>query len=244
MATLDLAPRRQPAVTDYPPAVPALLAFVAGYVDVTTFLAFNGLFVAQATGSLVVAGSAFDTGEAAFVKVAAIPMFFLAGIATTMVVRAFGDEKAHAFAATLLIEAGIIGAMVAMAVLLPHDQVLAPLFGLAAMGVQSALARLLLAGYGSTNVMTTNLTQLSIDIETALAGYVTGRSDRDALGAAERVGLVLVTFTLGVVVGGIAFNVLGMVGLMLMVATLVAMATWAVAESRRLKRAGKGGHNG
>jgi len=244
MATLDLEPRRQPAATDYPPGVPGLLAFVAGFVDVTTFLAFNGLFVAQATGSLVVAGSAFETGEATFVKVAAIPMFFLAGIATTLVVRAFGEEREQAFALTLLGEAGIVGAMVLSAILLPHGAALGPLFGLAAMGVQSALARLLVAGYGSTNVMTSNITQLSIDIETALAGYMTGRPDREALGGAERVGLVVVTFTLGVVVGSIAYNVLGMAGLMLMVATLVAMATWIIAERKRLKRAAKGGHNG
>jgi len=244
MATPDLSPRRQPPATDYPPGVPALLAFVAGFVDVTTFLAFNGLFVAQATGSLVVAGSALETGEASLVKVAAIPVFFLAGIATTFVVRALDDDRANALAVTLLGEAGLIGAMVLSALLLPHDVALGPLFGLAAMGVQSALARLLLAGYGSTNVMTSNITQLSIDIETAFAGYVTGRPDREALSGAERLGLVIVTFTLGALVGGIAHNVLGMAGLTLMVATLVAMATWVVAEASRLKRAGKGGHNG
>jgi uncharacterized membrane protein YoaK (UPF0700 family) len=243
MATLDLMPHTQPAATTYPPAVPGLLAFVAGYVDVTTFLAFNGLFVAQVTGSLVVAGSAFDTGEAAFLKVAAIPVFLVAGMATTMVVRAFGEHKALAFAATLVAEAAIIAAMVILSIVLPHDVVMAPLAGLAAMGVQSAMARLLLSGYGSTNVMTSNLTQLSIDIEGALAGYVRGRPDPQALSGAERIGLVLATFTLGVAIGSIAFKVLGMAGLVLMSATLVAMAAWIAAEAKRLNRARKGGHN-
>lgn len=243
MATLDLAPRRQPPAAEYPPTVPALLAFVAGFVDVTTFLAFNGLFVAQATGSLVVAGSAFETGEAAFVKVAAIPVFFIAGIATTIVVRAFGEDRTQALAATLVGEAAIIGAMVLAALLVPHDVVLGPLCGLTAMGVQSAMARLLIAGYGSTNVMTSNLTQLSIDIETALSGYVRGRPDPQALSGAERVGLVVITFTLGVVVGSVAYSVLGMAGLMLMVATLIGLAAWIVAEARRLNRAGKGSQN-
>lgn len=243
MATLDMRPRQQRAATNYPPAVPALLAFVAGFVDVTTFLAFNGLFVAQATGSLVVAGSAFETGGAAFVKVAAIPAFFLAGIATTIVVRAFSKDRTQALAVTLVGEAAIIGAMVLAALLLPHDMVLAPLFGLAAMGVQSATVRLLIDGYGSTNVMTSNLTQLSIDIETALSSYVRGRPDTQALSGAERIGLVAVTFTLGAVVGSIAYNVLGMAGLVMIVATLFGIAAWIIAEARRLNRARKGSQN-
>lgn len=233
----------KPPALDYPPAVPALLAFVAGYVDVTTFLAFNGLFVAQATGSLVVAGAAVETGGAAFVKVAAIPVFFIAGIATTLVVRSFGEEKARAFAITLMGEAGIIGGMVLAALLLPRDVTLGPLFGLAAMGVQSALARLLLSGYGSTNVMTSNITQFSIDVETALAGYVHGRPAREALTGVERIGLILLSFTLGIVLGGIGYHIAGMGGLVLMVATLVAMAAWVVADSGRLHPPGKGEQN-
>ncbi|RYE45745.1 MAG: DUF1275 domain-containing protein [Hyphomicrobiales bacterium] len=60
-----------------------LLAFVASYVDATTFLTFGGFFVAQATGSLVVAGSAFETGNIDVLKLAAIPAFALAGFVTT-----------------------------------------------------------------------------------------------------------------------------------------------------------------
>ena len=234
--------RQSPLAPDYPAAVPGLMAFVAGYVDVTTFLAFNGLFVAQATGSLVVAGAALETGPITFVKVAAIPVFFLAGIATTTLVRGFGPDKSRALAAALLGEALIIGGMV-LAALLSRDITPAPLLGLAAMGVQSALARLLLTGYGSTNVMTSNITQFSIDLETAIAGYFRGTPAPEAWRSAERVGAILGSFALGVIAGGIGYRILGMNGLLLMVSTLCALAAWIAADGRRLNRLGKGGQN-
>jgi hypothetical protein len=40
-----------------PTIVPALLSFVAGYVDSYTYLALFGLFAAQVTGSFVIAGA-------------------------------------------------------------------------------------------------------------------------------------------------------------------------------------------
>ena len=86
--------------------VPTLLAFVAGYVDSCTFLAFNGLFVAQLTGSFVVAGSEFVTSNDGFlVKVLAIPAFFAAGVLTTVIVRAFGAGDRRALVTTLALEA-------------------------------------------------------------------------------------------------------------------------------------------
>jgi uncharacterized membrane protein YoaK (UPF0700 family) len=46
-----------------PLVVPSLLSFVAGYVDSYTYLTLFGLFVAQVTGSFVVAGAELVTHD-------------------------------------------------------------------------------------------------------------------------------------------------------------------------------------
>src|SRR3984885_9579909 len=53
------APRHQPLQK----TMPALLSFVAGYVDSYTYLALFGLFVAQVTGSFVIAGAELVTRD-------------------------------------------------------------------------------------------------------------------------------------------------------------------------------------
>ena len=50
--------------------------------------------------------------------------------------------------------------------------IIALLFGMAAMGVQSALVRLLMRGVASTNVMTTNTTLLAINAAEILLGWI------------------------------------------------------------------------
>jgi uncharacterized membrane protein YoaK (UPF0700 family) len=89
-----------------PTAVPALLAFVAG------FLAFTGLFVAQMTGSFVVAGSELVAKNDGFlIKVLAIPVFFAAGVLTTVIVRALGSDSRRALVATLAFEAVLLAGL-------------------------------------------------------------------------------------------------------------------------------------
>jgi len=46
-----------PVATEPPRAVPILLAAVAGFVDACTYLGLFGFFVAQVTGSYVLAGA-------------------------------------------------------------------------------------------------------------------------------------------------------------------------------------------
>jgi uncharacterized membrane protein YoaK (UPF0700 family) len=71
-----------------PAAIPPLLSFVAGYVDGCMYLALFGLFVAQVTGSFVLAGAQLVTRDpSVVVKVIGIPVLFVAGVATTLMVR-------------------------------------------------------------------------------------------------------------------------------------------------------------
>ena len=46
-----------------PPPIPVVLSVVAGYVDSCTYLGLFGVFVAQATGSFVLAGTLFVKSE-------------------------------------------------------------------------------------------------------------------------------------------------------------------------------------
>jgi len=103
----------------------------------------------------------------------------------------------------------------------------AGLFGLCAMGVQSAFVRLLMSGTPSTNVMTTNTTQLAIDgTEVLLARLWVGRTagfpaPADIAHArkrlAETVPIVL-AFLVGTVAGAVAWHELGFVCLVVPVA--------------------------
>ena len=56
----DMQPIRSIAV---PRTIPVVLSFVAGYVDSSTYLALFGVFVAQVTGSFVIAGVQFVRSE-------------------------------------------------------------------------------------------------------------------------------------------------------------------------------------
>ena len=74
----------------------------------------------------------------------------------------------------------------------------AALSGLAGMGVQNGLTRLILGNYGSTNVMTTNTIKLSIDVADSIlhAGGCRG---------VQQTGIIILAFVAGTAAGGLAF---------------------------------------
>ncbi|WP_198028428.1 YoaK family protein [Mesorhizobium sp. LNHC232B00] len=202
------------------PGLPVTLAFVAGYVDAFTFLAFAGFFVAQATGSFVVAGSELvDPSAGVGLKTLAIPVFVLAGMIVTGVVRKVAGEGHWALVVALVLEALLLTGLAATALFGdPKNLGVAPaLLGLAAMGIQSAAARLLLSGYGSTNVMTSNTTQLSIDLADSL---LTGRVPPRLLQTAA----IMLGFLLGVATGAVVFRAVGLGGLGLAIAIILGAA--------------------
>ena len=241
--TWPMAPDAPAMPETLPAAVPAMLSFIAGYVDSCTFLALFGLYVAQLTGSFVLVGTetvVHDSGVA--IKLLAIPVFGLAGAVTTVLVRR--SRGRAALPATLALEAALlVGLFASWRVGAPLTGrgdpavLLASLCGLSAMGVQSALVRLLVKGCPSTNVMTTNTTLFAVDAtDLVIAWRAHRRAPGDAAAAAayaqvrDRFALlwpIVLGFVIGTIGGAIAYARLDLWCLLLAIGVIAALAAWA-----------------
>jgi uncharacterized membrane protein YoaK (UPF0700 family) len=225
-----------------------LLSFVAGYVDACTFLALFGLFVAQVTGSFVIAGAAPVVHEAGLLlKALAIPVFMLAAAAATILVGLTRTTRQTAWPWVLGLEGILLIAFLWIGLtnspLHNPDEpaaLMAGLCGLAAMGVQSASVRLLAHGAPSTNVMTANTTQFAIDATQLLLGRFGGGAADEGLRQSEigkarqrfvETARVMIGFFVGVVLGALAFRLFGFICLAPVVATLFCLVV--VASHRR-----------
>jgi len=228
-----------------PKSVPVLLSLLAGYVDSCTFLALFGLFVAQVTGSFVLAGTQLVADEqGGVIKLLAIPAFFGACIGTTVLVKRLGPRNWSALAATLALETALLGGLFAClfigAPLRAPDEPIAigaALCGLCAMGVQSALVRLLIKGCPSTNVMTTNTTLFAIDAtELALAWRARRLAPGNAATAAayaevkerfDAVWPIVLGFLAGTIAGALAYAQFGVWCIVAAIGLAGALAGWA-----------------
>jgi uncharacterized membrane protein YoaK (UPF0700 family) len=230
------------------PIVPALLSFAAGYVDACTFLALFGLYVAQVTGSFVVAGAELVAHDEGFlVKVLAIPVFFAAGVFTTIFAEVLQRRGQPALMWTLGLECALIAGLMVLGILVPfrHEPnapftLLAAMLGLSAMGVQSAAVRVLMPGVASTNVMTTNTTLFAIDTGELLLGWHGKRNGDEAAAAqfsaargrlAHLIPLGL-GFIFGTAGGAIAYVWFGLPALALILVELIALMVWAARRDR------------
>jgi uncharacterized membrane protein YoaK (UPF0700 family) len=228
-----------------PGTVAALLAFVAGVVDACTVFALFGLFVAQVTGSFVLIGVQIVHADIVnVVRTLAIPLFFLAGFATVFLAELASDSK-RALCWTLFAEFGLVTGFVLIGLIAPaFDHPNAPwalaasLFGVAAMGVQSALVRLLMRGVASTNVMTTNTTLASIELAQWLIASrrlakhpgdsVALELRREARGRFAGLWPVLVGFLAGAICGAVGFRWTGFYFPLSTVAILAGLLVWAM----------------
>jgi len=230
-----------------PTLLPMLLSFVAGYVDSYTYLALFGLFVAQVTGSFIIAAAELvrhDYGVAG--KLLAIPVFLLAAAAAAAIIGVLQQRGRSTLASMLALEAVLLAVFAAMMLFGPPVTdvsdaygIVAGLFGAMAMGLQSVAVRLLLRGVPQTNVMTGNMTQLGIEItELIKAWRRCARDPRDVDAGREfavarrRLHLVLAVafgFIVGGAAGAIAYATVGIAGMWLAAAILTALA-WANRE--------------
>lgn len=235
---------------DVPRLVSALLAFAAGVVDACTYLALFGLFVAQATGSFIIVGvQLVDLDPTTLIRTFAIPVFFVAGIATAFLVAIAGRPR-KALAIALVIEIVLLGAFVAVGLkgapfVRPDEPlaVIAGTLGIAAMGMQSALVRLMMRGTPSTNVMTTNTTQAALDLAQLFAAARRAKQNPDDPTAVDEhrqarakfgaLWPVLAGFLAGTICGAVMFNVIGFWSPLMSLGVLAALLLWVLRAAPR-----------
>jgi uncharacterized membrane protein YoaK (UPF0700 family) len=237
-------PQRVPAI------VPPLLSFTAGFIDSFTVLALFGLFVAQVTGSFVLMAVAFVKDEqGALIKVLAVPVFLLAGAATAILAVVLERRGRTVLPWILGLECAVLtGFLLTILAGAPLSEgggfsVAAGLFGLFAMGTQSAAVRLLMKEVASTNVMTTNTTNLGVDAaELVLAWQARRRAPSDAALVAAYAKTrarfrallpIMLGFLAGTVVGMFAYATIGVWGLLLPLAIMYGIFAWASASALR-----------
>jgi uncharacterized membrane protein YoaK (UPF0700 family) len=170
--------------------LPVVLSTTAGSVDVIGFLALGGLFTAHISGNLCVLAAHYITGGFSQVgPLLSVPVFVAVLAAVTLAFGSPQQASARPRRTLLVQQAALLAACLGLGVgfgpFADADRPMAVLVGMlavAAMATQNALVKLTLKDAPSTAVMTTNVTQLAID----LAMLAQGRSDPDDLARARR----------------------------------------------------------
>lgn len=154
------------------------LAFTAGFVDAAAFIALTGLFTAHVTGNFVLIGAELvSTSSGVVAKLLALPVFILAVALTRLVTLVLERRGAAPLRPLLALEAAILIAFavagIALSPLGSPDGVAAitvGMLGVAAMGIQNGIGRLVIGHLAATTVMTVNVTQAVIDLTDRLCG--------------------------------------------------------------------------
>jgi len=182
--------------------LPAVLSMTAGAVDIIGFIAL-GVFTAHITGNLVILAAHYVTGRFGEIgPILSVPVFmFVLGVVTLAFVA---KPAAIARRALLVLQAFLLAAFLGFGVgFSPFSDLESPMavfvgmLGVAAMAIQNALVRLALPGAPSTAVMTTNVTQFTVD----LATLIRGRGQQTDLSQVRSRADVTLTSVLGFVVG-------------------------------------------
>ena len=158
--------------------LPIVLSTTAGAVDVTTFLALGGLFAAHVTGNVVILAAHFISGGFAEIgPVLSVPIFIIVLAGVTLLSGKLQRAGHLPRRALLVLQALLLaGCLIFGAWFGPFPNADRPMavfvgmLGVAAMATQNALVRLALPGAPTTAVMTTDITQLTIDLVTLAGG--------------------------------------------------------------------------
>ena len=159
-------------------AIGSGLAFVAGFVDAAAFIALTGLFTAHVTGNFVLIGAELiSTSTGVLAKLLALPIFVVSVAITRLIALALERRGASPLRPLLALEAAVLIAFAiagaAMSPLGSPDGAKAigvGMLGVAAMGIQNGIGRLVIGHLAATTVMTVNVTQAVIDLTDRLCG--------------------------------------------------------------------------
>ena len=215
---------------------PALMSFVAGYVDTIGFIALFSLFTAHVTGNFVLAGATLATVAAGGVsvgligKLLALPVFVIGVALTALALRSIksstGSTGRAARAALLLQTVGMLLFMLAGLWAQPILDADAPsaiicgMLGVLAMSVQNAASRLVFSDMAPSTVMTGNVTQLVID-GVDIWRAVDSASAESASARVSKMLPSVMAFLVGALSGGVGYQFLGFSALLVAVAALV-----------------------
>jgi uncharacterized membrane protein YoaK (UPF0700 family) len=192
--------------------LPAVLSTTAGAVDVIGFLALGGLFTAHVSGNLCVLAAHYITGGFSQVgPLLSVPVFIAVLGVVTLTFGRLEKVSDGSRRALLVLHAAPLAACLGLGVgfgpFANADGPMAVLVGMlavSAMATQNALVRLAFPDAPSTAVMSTNITQLTID----LARLARGRGNLDDLAEARRRARMIFPCVVGFVGGCAAGAVL------------------------------------
>jgi uncharacterized membrane protein YoaK (UPF0700 family) len=230
--------------------VPALLAFVAGFVDVQCYLSLAGTYAAFMTGNLIALGSEIadptsGAGLKAVMIAAFVPSVALASLGLRALRRGLDDEAV--VRRFVLAEACLLAAMMLLGGLLQPlpavgswQMVAVGVAAVAAMSVQNVLMVHLLGFHPATTVMTLNMIHLIGLALRAVEPPATppdrpGDPPRTVASEVRRYARAVVPFLLGVASGGFGHRWLGFWSVAAPVAALLLLGA-SLARPRTARR--------
>ena len=154
--------------------LPTILSTTAGAVDVIGFLALGGLFTAHITGNVVIVAAHYVTGGFSQIgPLLAVPVFMAVMGLVTVASNAIARAGTMPLRPLLLLQTALLAGFLLLGAGFGRFNdadssmaVLAGMLGVSAMATQNVLGKLALKGAPSTAVMTTNITQLTVDLVT------------------------------------------------------------------------------